>query len=250
MPCPLRSQWRVQTWNAKRADRCSIVGGSLRLRLAGRGVAGVAPAATRTRSRRAQARNPRAARRRRIARAAARARCRPGTTPRGPFHRSLEVHGRHRSVAGTGAWACGRASSGRDTTDARKSKAALDGGTACERGQSVALSVFRAIQPRRGCPAHGVPARLAHGNRQEPATTERRRRRRSCTTCWLQFRQHVQRRIHPPCRSAANALCARDDGIFDSRSAGGVMLSAHAANLVSPQIPRSSDSIPYGATCA
>jgi hypothetical protein len=57
-----------------------------------------------------------------------------------------------------------------------------------------------------------VPARMAHGHGQEPAAAERRWRRRSCETRRLQLRKRVQCRIHPLCRTAANALCAGRDG--------------------------------------
>ena len=58
--------------------------------------------------------------------------------------------------------------------------AALDGGAAGEGGRPLALGVLRAIQPRSGRGADGVPAGLAHGAGQEPAAAQRRRRRRSC----------------------------------------------------------------------
>ena len=60
-----------------------------------------------------------------------------------------------------------------------------------------------------GVGAHGVPALLAHGLGEKPTPAERGQHRRDRGACRLQLAEHVHRRVHPPCRIAADALRAR-----------------------------------------
>ena len=147
-----------------------------------------------------------------IARAAARARCHPGAAAGGSAHRSPPLHDGTCGVAGPLARARRRTPGGRDTTDARKSNPPLDRRATGERGGPVPLRVLRAIQTCGRRRPDGVPAGLAYGSGEDPAASERRRRRRNCGTRGLQLRKHVQRRVHPPCRTAADAVCEGGDG--------------------------------------
>ena len=184
-------------------------GGPLQLRLPRCGLAGVAASPSCPCARREAACHPRAARERRVPRAASGARGHPRPPPRGSSHRSAPLDGGHRGIARPCARARRRATCRRDTTDAPEPDPALDGRTVGEGGRAVSFSVLRAVQPRSGCRADGVFARLAYGLGTEHAPADRQRRRRNCGTRRLRLRKGIQCRIHLLCRTAAGAVCAR-----------------------------------------
>ena len=63
-----------------------------------------------------------------------------------------------------------------------------------------------------GVRADGIPACVAHGSREELITASRRHRRRNCRARRLQFRQHLQRGVHAPRGTRADALCKAAHG--------------------------------------
>ena len=74
---------------------------------------------------------------------------------------------------------------------------------------ALAVDLLRAVQARAGRGTHGVPAGLAHGAGEGPASPGQFRHRPGRRTRGLQLGQHLQRRLRPPCRDAADLLCAR-----------------------------------------
>ena len=78
--------------------------------------------------------------------------------------------------------------------------------------RAVALDLLRTLQPRGRRRADGIPAHLAHGAREEPAPPQRGPHRRDRGARGLQFREHLQRRVHTPRRPAARAIRPRRTG--------------------------------------
>ncbi|MGH1560808.1 hypothetical protein ACRAWD_30230 [Caulobacter segnis] len=77
-------------------------------------------------------------------------------------------------------------------------------------GGAVALGLLRPVPARGGCRAHGVPAGLAHGPGQgSAAPREGWRSPEVAARVGHELGQHLQRRLRPLGRHAADRLCAR-----------------------------------------
>ena len=100
-----------------------------------------------------------------------------------------------------------------------RSRASVDRGSAREDCRAFALGVLRALHPRRGPAADGIPARLAHGRREGSAPPPRRRARRGRRTRRLRLGEHLQHRVQPARRPAAEPLRASARELVAGRQA-------------------------------
>ena len=91
---------------------------------------------------------------------------------------------------------------GRDAAHARRSGALLNGRAAREKGRALTVRVLRAVHPRPGAAADGIPAGVAHGPREGSAPASRRGRRGGRRTGRPWVRQHLQHRVQPARRPA------------------------------------------------
>src|SRR5690606_13950186 len=134
-----------------------------------------------------------------------------------------------RRAAGPAPRSGRRAPRGRAAADARVPRAALDGGAAGHGRRAVALELLRALHPHRRRRADGIPAGLAHGDREGSAAAGGVDVGAGRRTHGLRIGERVQRGVPAARGDGAGAVCGVGAGPGLRRVPGASVRSSRLA---------------------